>query len=374
MNEQLFKPFFIGKMETRNRFVRSGTWEGMATDDGEVTDDLIVFHRRLANGGVGLIISSFAYITEKGKANPGMLGIHNDSVIPGLKKLVDVVHEGGAKFAMQLVHSGSQSKVDTGLGTVAPSAIKERVTGNLPSPLSRNDIKRIIEDFATAAGRAKEAGFDSVEIHAAHGYLLSQFLSPYSNQRSDAYGGPIKKRGRIIFEVYESIRKEVGPDFPIMIKINASDFVESGLTSEDSLWVCEKLSTLGIDAIELSGGIPAALTLASARKHILKPETEAYFKEYAQALKPLIKCPLILVGGVRSPEIMEEIFDKGTADMFSFARPLISEPELINRWMSGDTKPARCVSCNKCLKAAHIERRLYCVHFAEEDKKAGRTL
>ncbi|MEE9542355.1 MAG: NADH:flavin oxidoreductase, partial [Thermodesulfobacteriota bacterium] len=242
------------------------------------------------------------------------------------------------------------------------------ITGNLPSPMSRKDIKRVINDFAEAAARAKKAGFDAVEIHAAHGYLLSQFLSPYSNQRSDAYGGPIKKRARIIFEVFEAIREKVGKDFPILIKINASDFVESGLTSEDSLWVCERLSELGIDAIELSGGIPAALTLAAARKRILKPEKEAYFKEYAQALKPTITCPLILVGGVRSPEVMEEIFDSGTADMFSFARPLISEPELINRWMSGDTKPARCVSCNECLKAAHEEHKLYCVHFASEDR------
>ncbi len=369
MNEQLFKPFFIGKMEVRNRFVRSGTWEGMAGDKGEITDALIDFHTRLAAGGVGLIISSFSYITEKGKANPGMIGVYDDSLIPGLKRLVDVVHEQGAKFAMQLVHSGSQSKIDTGLGTEAPSAIKERITGNLPSPLSRDDIKRVIDEFAQAAGRAKKAGFDAVEIHAAHGYLLSQFLSPYSNQRSDAYGGPIKKRARIIFEVYEAIRSEVGPGFPILIKINASDFVDSGLTSEDSLWVCERLSELGIDAIELSGGIPAALTLGAARKRILKPDKEAYFKEYAQALKPLITCPLILVGGVRSPEVMEEIFDEGTADMFSFARPLISEPELINRWMSGDTGAARCISCNECLSAAHAEHHLYCVNFAEEDEK-----
>ena len=196
MNEQLFKPYSIGKMELRNRFVRSGTWEGMAGPEGEITDDLLAFHKRLAAGGVGLIISSFAYITEKGKANPGMIGVYDDSLIPGLKELVDVVHSEGAKFAMQLVHSGSQSKVDTGLGTEAPSAIKERVTGNLPSPLSRDDIKRVITEFATAAGRAKEAGFDAVEIHAAHGYLLSQFLSPYSNQRSDAYRRADKKTGK----------------------------------------------------------------------------------------------------------------------------------------------------------------------------------
>ena len=364
MIEDLFKPSRIGQMELANRFVRSATWEGLAGEDGEVTDSLIQVYRELSRGGVGLILTGYAYVSRSGKANPGMVGADGDELTRGLSLLARAAHEGGARIALQLAHGGSQSKFDTGLDAEAPSAVKERATGTMPSPLSRDGIKRVISDFADAAWRAKEAGFDAVEIHAAHGYLLAQFLSPYSNQRSDAYGGPIKKRARIIFEVLEAVREKTGSDFPIMIKINSSDFVDVGFSPEESLWVCKELSRMGIDAIELSGGIPAAGKLAPAREAITTPEKEAYFRDFAREIKPAIKCPLILVGGVRSLEVMDELYSSGVADFFSFSRPFISEPGLINRWISGDRKPARCISCNKCFAHAAAGRGLYCESFA----------
>jgi 2,4-dienoyl-CoA reductase-like NADH-dependent reductase (Old Yellow Enzyme family) len=371
---ELFKKAFIGNMELRNRFVRSATWAGMAGENGEVTEPLVHIYRELARGGVGLILTGYAYVNKRGKSSPRMLGCDEDSLIPGLRKLVEAVHEEGGKIALQIVHGGSQLMFDPGIRAEAPSAVKERATGNNPSEMTLEDIRRTVGDFSEAARRAKEAGFDGVEIHAAHGYLLSQFLSPYSNRRTDVYGGPIENRARIIFEIYEAVRDRVGGDYPVMIKINSSDFDGVGLSLEDSLQVCMKLSGMGIDAIDVSGGIPAAGELSPAREKINTREKEAYFKVYARELKPLIRCPLVLVGGLRSLEVIEETFQEGAADFFSLARPLISEPNLINRWHSGEVRRARCISCNKCITAAQEEGRLYCVAFAKKDGQSPEKL
>ncbi len=356
-------------MVLKNRFVRSATWEGMASEeDGSATDDLVELYRCLALGGVGLIITSYAYVDRAGKASPGMLGADRDELIPGLKKLAEAAHAEGAGIVLQIAHGGSQTKYDTGLPKVGPSAVQERSTGIMPKELSLQEIKELIDKFTQAARRAYEAGLDGVELHAAHGYLLSQFLSSYSNRRTDEYGGPIENRARIIFEIYESIRKTLGKDFAVLIKINCSDFDEQkGFTPEESLWVCQRLSEMGIDGIELSGGIPAAGPLSPARTKIDSPETEAYFRDYARQFRPHLKCPLILVGGLRSLETIESLYRQGVADLFSLSRPLISEPDLINRWAEGDRARARCISCNKCFRAA-IKGRIYCVNFEGKNK------
>ncbi|RME62523.1 MAG: NADH:flavin oxidoreductase, partial [Nitrospirae bacterium] len=323
----LFKETQLSQLTVKNRFIRSATWEGMANEDGTVTDGLIELYRNLAQGGTGLIISSYTYVDYQGKASPGMLGADRDEHVPGLRKLSETVHKEGAKIILQLAHGGSQTKYDTGLPKVGPSAVPERSTGVVPEELTKEGIRTLIDKFTKAALRAKEAGFDGVQLHAAHGYLLSQFLSSYSNQRTDEYGGPIENRARLIFEIYESIREATGKDFAILIKINCSDFdEEKGFTPEESLWVCQRLSEMGIDGIELSGGIPAAGLLSPARTKINSPEQEAYFRDYAREFKPHLKCPLILVGGIRSLETCEELYRTGVADFFSMARPLISEP------------------------------------------------
>lgn len=199
---KLFETASINKMTLKNLFVRSSTWEGMADGNGEVTELLIDLYRDLARGGVGLILTGGAFITKRGQIGLGMLGAHDDALIPGLKSLAGAVHKEGGRVALQIVHGGSQGNFDTGMPTEAPSAVKERSTENMPVEMTAKDIKRVIKEFVEAAGRAKEAGFDGVEIHAAHGYLLSQFLSPYSNRRTDQYGGPIKNRARIILEKF----------------------------------------------------------------------------------------------------------------------------------------------------------------------------
>jgi 2,4-dienoyl-CoA reductase-like NADH-dependent reductase (Old Yellow Enzyme family) len=363
MND-LFKPAAIGGMETKNRFVRSGTWEGMASEDGEATDALIELYGNLSKGGVGLICTGFAYVNKKGRAVPRMLGIDDNALIPSLKKLADKVHESGGKICIQLTHGGSQSFVDTGSPAEAPSGIQDRVSGKMPEELSKDAIKRVIQDFAAAAKRAKTAGFDAVQIHACHGFLLSEFLSPYCNRRTDEYGGAIENRAKIIYEIYGAARDSVGKDFPVMVKINSSDFDGAGLSTADAAVVCKSLSDMGIDAIELSGGTLASGELSPMRGGIDSPEKEAYFKNEAKEIRPLLKCPLILVGGMRSLPVMEELFSEGTADFFSLSRPLISEPGLIKRWGSGNREKARCISCGKCGDAAFNEGNLYCVNFS----------
>jgi 2,4-dienoyl-CoA reductase-like NADH-dependent reductase (Old Yellow Enzyme family) len=365
---KLFSPALIGNMELKNHFVRSATWEGLAEPDGSVTEPLLEVYRNLAQGEVGLILTSYANVSEIGKASEGMIGVYSDFLIPSLKRLADAVHEQKGKVAIQIAHGGSQRMFNSNLPLEAPSAVKERFTGNMPGEMTIEDINRVIMEFAEAAARVKEAGFDGVQIHSAHGYLLSQFLSPYSNRRTDLYGGTREKRARIIFEIYEEARTKLGTHYPIMIKINVSDFVDRGLSPDESLWVCKRLSEMGIDAIELSGGIPAAGDLMPIRKGINKPEKEAYFRDLAENITPHLKCPVIIVGGLRSLEVMEELYEKGIAQFFSLSRPLISEPDLIRRWHQGDRQGARCISCNKCLIAAKEEKKFYCVHFS---KKTG---
>ncbi|MCX7016282.1 MAG: NADH:flavin oxidoreductase [Candidatus Sumerlaeota bacterium] len=364
MND-LLQPATLGGISVRNRFVRSATHAGMASPEGEPSDAYVEIYRELARGGVGLIISGFAYVEKRGKAIAGMLGADDDALIPSLQRMAQGAHDEGGRIVLQIAHCGALGRFDTGFPRMGPSAIQDRVTGAMPVEMTPDDIARVVGAFGQAARRAKEAGFDGVQIHSAHGYLASQFLSPYSNRRTDDYGGPIENRARFLFGVYEEIRRQVGRDWPVLVKINCSDFDSVGLNEDDSLWVCRRLSQMGMNAIELSGGSPAAISKGPSRFHIDRPEREGYFQDQARRFKPQLSCPLILVGGLRSPEVIERLFREGAADFFSLCRPLISEPALIRRWESGDRSPARCQSCGKCFGSAAKTGRLRCMTFAE---------
>lgn len=357
----------MGNMELSNRFVRSATWEGMAAEDGGITDDLVALYRDLAKGKVGLIILSCASVDPRGKGLNGLIGIHSDSHIPGLKRLTDTVHEEGGKIVAQIYHAGAQMSIDSGFPVEAPSAVPAEGSGKVPVEMTPADIARVVKAFADAAQRAKESGFDGIQLHCAHGYLLSEFLSPSANVRTDAYGGPIENRARMVFEVYDAVRQRTGSDYLVLVKINVEDFHDAGLGTDDSLWICEQLAAKGIDAIELSGGTPAAGRNGAARTKIFEPDKEAYFKEHAKRFTPRLKCPVILVGGVRSVEVIEGLYTEGTAQFFSMSRPFISEPDLIKRWSSGDKRKARCASCNKCFATASRAKRIYCAGFAKLD-------
>jgi len=360
---QLFDRVEINGMLLRNRSVRSATWTGMGTRDGRCTNKLIKLTETLARGQVGLIITGFAYVMPNGQAMPRQISIHDDAMIPGLKKLTKRVHGVKGKIVMQIVHAGVQCVIRDieEKNTWGPSAVHDKVFRRTPKAMTQREIKETVKAFAAAAGRVKRAGFDGVQLHGAHGYLVSQFLSPFRNKRKDKYGGPIENRARFLFEIYRAVRKTVGKGFPVLIKLNSDDFIRGGLRQQDALFVAKRLDEMGIDAIEISGGLPASGNLGPARPKIRKTEDEAYFLPLAKKIKKQVSVPIILVGGMRSLKAADQILESGAADFFSMSRPLIREPNLIKRWQEGDGKKAKCVSCNQCFGAAMSSEGVCCV-------------
>lgn len=341
----LFEHSQINGMTLSNRFVRSATWDGLATDEGASTPRMIDLMANLADGGVGLIITGHAFVHPQGWHQPWQLGIHTDQFIPGLKAMTDAVHEKGGKIVVQLGYGGAYLS-------------KSRVTR-----MTVQDLQEVSKAFGQAALRAKEAGFDGVQIFAAHGFFLSQLLCPRYNDRTDAYGGHIDNRARALMEVLLSVRNAVGPDYPVLVKLNVQDFVENGLTLEDSVRVGIMLQEGGIDAIELSGGLLNNPNLM--REKIRSEEDEAYFKGEARAFKEKIQVPLILVGGIRSYDVAKQLLEGGAVDYISMCRPFIREPDLINRWKAGDLRRAACISCNNCIEQAKKGEGISCVPLEE---------
>jgi 2,4-dienoyl-CoA reductase-like NADH-dependent reductase (Old Yellow Enzyme family) len=359
----LFEPIEINGMVLKNRSVRSATWTGMAERDGRCSERLVAFMEELARGDVGLMITGFAYVLPNGQALPGQLGIYDDALIPALSELTKRIHDAGGKICMQIVHAGAQTVLrETEERPVwGPSAVYNEVFRKTPKAMTQADIRETVQAFARAAGRVRQAGFDAVQFHGAHGYLVSQFLSPATNKRTDKYGGPIENRARFLFEIYRAVRKTVGNDFPVLIKLNAKDFVRGGLAAKDALFVAKGLDEMGIDAIEISGGGPSSGDLGPARTKIKKLADEAYFSPLAAKIKKQVRVPVILVGGIRSFKTAESLLNSGTADMISMARSFVREPGLIKRWKEGDLKKATCISCNGCFRAAGSPDGLHCV-------------
>jgi 2,4-dienoyl-CoA reductase-like NADH-dependent reductase (Old Yellow Enzyme family) len=358
---ELFEESTIKDLTLKNRFVRSATWEGLATDKGGCTQRLVDLMVRLARGGIGLIITGHAYIAPEGQAGPWQLGICRNDLVPGMAELTQAVHKAGGKIILQLAHAGCRAHVGlTRLEALGPSAMANE-QGHRCLAMTLEQIQRTIQDFGQGAIRAKEAGFDGVQIHAAHGYLLSQFLSPYFNGREDEYGGSIANRARIILEVFRRIREAVGERFPILIKMNSQDFVEGGFSVEEMVVVAAMLQSEGIDAIELSGGAHHSGKYMPLRVGSLDlPEDEVYYRYEASRYKERIRAPLMLVGGIRSYQVAEKIIREGLTDYVSLSRPLIREPDLINRWKSGDLRKALCKSDNQCLRSALQGEGLLC--------------
>jgi 2,4-dienoyl-CoA reductase-like NADH-dependent reductase (Old Yellow Enzyme family) len=363
----LFEPTQIRSLTLANRFVRSATWEGLASKDGSATPRLIDIANRLAQGGIGLIITGHAYVSREGQAGGGQLGIYSDDLLPGLVEMTTSVHALGGKIAVQLAHAGIRASYPlSGLEPIGPSVLQ---TGSEPMgrEMARHDIEAVIHAFAAAATRSQAAGFDAVQIHGAHGYLVSQFLSPYFNKRRDEYGGSIENRARLAIEVVKAVRNAVGPGFPVLIKLNSEDFLPGGLMVEEMVQTAIMLEENGVDGIEMSGG-----TIISKKNRPFRPgkttpgEPEAYYEDAARQYKKKVQVPLMLVGGIRTFETAERLVAEGLTDYISLSRPLIREPELVIRWKSGDRRPATCISDNGCFKPAMEGRGVYCVVEAHE--------
>ncbi len=358
----LFEAGSIGSVKLMNRMIRSATWEGMCEQNGRPTQKLIDYYCDLVKGGIGMIISGYTFVRPDGKQSPGKMGIHTDEFAKEFKQLTREVHELKGKIAIQLVHAGGMagSKI-IGRKPVAPSGIKAGAFPETPQEISILEIEAVTDAFATAARRSKEWGFDAVQIHGAHGYIINQFLSPMTNMRKDAYGGTLENRSRFLFETYEKIRMAVGNDFPVFIKLNGDDYLENGLTHKEAVLIAKLLSESGIDAIEVSCGSAASGKKGPARNKIVSPENEAYNLDLSIGIKKAVSCPVICVGGFRSLSIAQKAVARDGMDFISFARPLIREPDLPNKWKNNQTHRSECISCNKCFMAGMVKGGIYCV-------------
>ncbi len=361
---KIFEETQIKSMTLRNRIVRSATWENKATDEGFVTDELIDFTAELARGDVGLIITGISSVSEEGKIIFGQTGVHRDECIPGLKRLTDEVHRYGGRVAVQLAHAGGKSRLlQPGKPLLAPSDMEREFFGTAPArAMTLEDIESVKGAFRRAALRAREAGFDAVQLHAAHGYLLSQFLSPLSNRREDEYGGNSQRRARFTAELIEDIRRALGPDFPILMKMNGDDFVEGGSEATDAAEMASLFEKAGLDAVEISGGlfgsdrIPEELIRRSARR----PEEGVFFLSQAEEFGKRLSIPIILVGGIRSVEMIERLLSEEKVDYVAMCRPFIREPHLVRRWKSGDRAASSCQTCGRCMLKAFRGNKVQC--------------
>lgn len=344
----LFTPGKIGSLNLPNRLVRSATAEHMAdAGDGRPRRQLMDLYRELAKGGVGLIITGHMYIHPSGKAHSEMTGIYNDDLIPDLAELANAVHQEGGKVVVQINHGGMQCNRKTVAEAIAPSVVDAPFLSRPAREMTPAEINHIIMAFGQAARRVKMAGFDGVQIHAAHGYLNSQFLSPFSNRRTDQWGGDQTKRLRFLREVCGAVREQVGRDYPVLIKLGMMDGVEGGLSPEDGVQVVVALEEMELDGVEISGGIGGVRAL-NVKKGIRSEDREAYFLPLARKARPATRLPILLVGGMRSRKVMERVLDDGDADFISLCRPLISEPDLPNRFRMGLQGKSDCISSNDC--------------------------
>lgn len=349
MSSALAQPIGIGGLTIKNRLVRSATAERLAKKDGSIDDKMVPLYRTLAEGGVGLIITGHAFVRLDGKASGRQSAIDTDDKVPMWRQVTDAVHQAGGTIAMQISHAGRQTtEAAIGQKPVAPSPVPMPATGETPRALTPKEIGEIVTAYGEAARRAKAAGFDAVQLHGAHGYLISQFISPYLNQRQDEWGGSPEKRRRFVLEIYDEVRRAVGEAFPVFIKINCRDCVEGGLEPEESSRIAAALVEKGLCAVEISGGTGDAWD-AIIRRDVMPGRNEAYFERYVEPFRKAVDVPLMLVGGMRSPSVMERIVSEGVVDFVSLCRPLVREPDLPAQILAGRTEPARCISCTKCM-------------------------
>lgn len=333
--KKLLETTKIGSMTLKNRFISAAI--GDFIEGGHVNEEIIEKYETLAKGGVGTIITGFTLIDEAEKLFP-ILSIYEDSFTEDLKKLTDRVHSYGVNFISQLVYIGSYVIGAVGERNVlGPSAVANLNTNVIPKEMTIDEIKAVQQKFVEAALRAKKSGFDGIEIHAAHGFLLNQFITPYYNSRNDIYGGSIENRARMIIETYSAIREAVGTKYPILVKVNSMEGFDGGLTLDDYIYVCRELARLGADAIEVSGDWMS-----------LPSNKGVYFEKEAMAIAEENNIAVIVTGGNRNFEQMEQLLNSTNIGYFGMARPFISEPDLVNKYEKEHITKIRCISCNKC--------------------------
>jgi 2,4-dienoyl-CoA reductase-like NADH-dependent reductase (Old Yellow Enzyme family) len=340
----LFSSASLGTLTLPNRLVRSATAERMADSDGRPTEALIRLYRRLARGGVGLIISGHMYVHPSGKCHPEMTGIYSDDLIPDLKKLAQAVHNEGGKLVAQINHGGMQCSTETVDETVAPSAISADFLKQPARELTVEEIDALIDAFAQSARRAKQAGFDGVQLHAAHGYLINQFHSPFVNRRQDEWGGRLENRARFLIRVCQAVREQVGPDYPVLVKFGIRDGLDEGLSAEEGVQIVSMMASMALDGVEISGGVRSS----SVKKGVRNPDEEAYFLPLARRAAAATALPIITVGGYRSSDVIEQALAEEGIDFVALCRPLIHDPEFPRKLKAGQVERSGCISANNC--------------------------
>jgi len=342
--KSLFDRTQLGRMRVKNRFIRGATNDRFAVD-GRPTEKDIQVYEELARGGVGTIITGLCYVSGE-KISPGIFGMDRDSLIDDYRGLTDRVHAYGANIVLQLVRCGSLAHdMPPEVRLPGPSAVQNLRSGYTPYEMTRQDILAMENEFAEAAVRAKKAGFDGVELHAAHGFLLNQFLTPYYNRRTDEYGGSDRNRARILAETYRAVRERVGSDYPVWVKLNCNDSYEGGITREGFLAAARLVMEAGIDAVEVSG-------VWNGRKK----DESFYFLDSTRELAESSRTPVILIGGNRNFDAMTRVLNETPIEFFGICRPLIAEPGLVNRWAGGDTGESGCLCCDGCIHSKEERR------------------
>ena len=374
MSDAAFTPGRIGTLRLRNRVLKPATFEGMSPD-GCPSDALVEHHRQVARGGAAMTVVAYCSVSPEGRTYGHQLCMREE-ILPGLRRLTDAVHAEGAAAALQLGHCGSfASKRVTGRRPLAPSRFFTTYGLTFARAMTVDEIERVAEDFATAAVLAHRAGFDAIELHAGHGYLLSQFLSPWTNRRRDRWGGPLENRLRLPLLVVERVREAVGPDYPVMVKVNVEDGFRRGLGVDEAVEVARALAAAGVDALVLSGGFVSKTPLYMLRGEVpyremaavqprwtqrvglrlfgrlfvqAYPFEESFFQRNAERIRAAVDLPLVLLGGIASRDALDRALAAGF-DFVGMGRALVMDPAFVHQLERGEADRSPCDHCNRCI-------------------------
>ena len=370
----LFDSCHIGGIDARCRIVRSATFEGKADSQGLPTEKLTHMYETLADGGVGVMITGMMAVSQLEPRQYCQIRIDHDDCIMPLSRMLRGVHDHDGKIVAQVVIMGSSIMLPEGENRtiISPSGITEKIGRTIKesTALTGDQIKRLISDAGQAARRAKQAGFDGVQFHGAHGYLASKFLSPFFNHRTDAYGGSLENRARFLLDCVREMRRVVGPEYPIWVKLNSADYMKEGsFTFDECKIVSMWLAKAGVNAIEISGGNMSSLPRKGPLRAIRRTKEPMYFEPYAKEIAAELKdtaTDVGVVGGFRNWPDMEKVLETTDIAFISMSRPLLRQPDLPNLWKHGDMEPAACISCSRCFGAEDVD----CV-FHKKEEVAG---
>lgn len=323
----MLQPIQAGKITLKNRLVMPPMATSKAEADGKVSQAILDYYDEKSQGGyISLIIIEHSFILPEGKASEQQMSVANDNTIEPLRELADVIHKNGSKTFMQINHAGSAASEDI-IGTipVAPSGVANPRKGNMPRELTHGEIQYIIQGYAAAASRVKAAGFDGVEIHSAHGYLLNQFFSPLTNKRTDEYGGDVRSRIHMHLQVIEAVRKAVGDDFTVSLRLGASDYMDGGITIEDSIIAAKEFEKAGVDMLDISGGF--------CGYNVPNASGQGYFAALSEAVKKVVSIPVIVTGGITEIQAAENLLAGKKADLIGVGRAILKDSQWAKRTM-----------------------------------------